>query len=378
LDGCDGQPAGGDAEKGTDAMRAHLSAAVNEPPHPTGNLIVGSRACHDCGYCLEGQPIVREEHYGMLIARCPECGTVAALQEYPSLSGWGRRLGALSAVGWAGTLLCTALMIVSIIEAQMHWDNSAMMEPLAARVEAEWAPIVDQVVEIRDGAEFDTDTLLGRVAQAQVVNYGAGLTEEVSRAYLSPLVDSAWLSDQDVARWRRESTSIVQFLRSRPLIQWVNIVLGYFAIGAIAAGALYHLRGRGKLVVLGLLTAMTALFATSTYAQFETKSFMTGWDAEFSSAVARRECWPITCLLTMTVSLGAIGAGLWLGRPIARELLCLLLPPRACSSLAGLWHVDGLEPPPTLTDRKWRMRPSAPARSRKPLPATGSGAAEVE
>ena len=95
-------------------MHTHSSAAANHPPHGTGDLIVGSRACHDCGYCLEGQPIEREAHYGMLIARCPECGTIAALQEYPSLSGWGRRLGALSAAGWAGSLLCTALMIALV------------------------------------------------------------------------------------------------------------------------------------------------------------------------------------------------------------------------------------------------------------------------
>lgn len=359
-------------------MHAHLSAAVNEPPHPTGNLIVGSRACHDCGYCLEGQPIVREEHYGMLIARCPECGTVAALQEYPSLSGWGRRLGALSAAGWAGTLLCTALMIVSIIEAQMRSDNNAIEARLIERIEAEWSPIVDRVVAIRNDAEFDIDTLPGRVAQAQAVNYASGLSEETYRANASEFMDAAWLSDQDLAKWRRESTSIVQFLRSRPLIQWVNVVLGYFAVGAIAAGALYHLRWRGKLVTLGLFAALTVLFAVSDYARFDVKPNLIGWDAEYAWVVAWRECWPTTCLMTMTISLGAIGAGLWLGRPIARELLCLLLPPRACSSLAGLWHVDGLEPPPTLTDQGWRMRPSAQARSRKPLPATGSGAAEVE
>ncbi|MEZ6164498.1 MAG: hypothetical protein R3B67_08695 [Phycisphaerales bacterium] len=44
-----------------------------------------------CGFNLYGQSVTREEHYGLAIARCPECGTVAALQQYPVMTHWVNR-----------------------------------------------------------------------------------------------------------------------------------------------------------------------------------------------------------------------------------------------------------------------------------------------
>ena len=48
-------------------------------------IIQGDRVCIACGFNLCGQRIVREPRYNLLIARCPECGQAATLQEYPLL-----------------------------------------------------------------------------------------------------------------------------------------------------------------------------------------------------------------------------------------------------------------------------------------------------
>ena len=47
----------------------------------TPKLVTGDRFCTGCNYNLIGQRVVREEHYSLFIVRCPECATVASVQD---------------------------------------------------------------------------------------------------------------------------------------------------------------------------------------------------------------------------------------------------------------------------------------------------------
>ena len=67
---------------------------------PRLGVITGDRSCHACGFNLRGQPIVREQHYDMVMVRCPECAAVAPLLDYPRYSHWARRLWAFVALLW--------------------------------------------------------------------------------------------------------------------------------------------------------------------------------------------------------------------------------------------------------------------------------------
>ena len=80
------------------------TASKSSSSEMTVGRIDGVRPCLHCGHDLHGQAIVREAAYGLLIARCPECGTVAALSEHPRLGIWGKRLGA--------TLMATMLTML--------------------------------------------------------------------------------------------------------------------------------------------------------------------------------------------------------------------------------------------------------------------------
>ena len=82
-----------------------------DTPSTPLDTISGDRACASCGFNLFGQPITRESHYGLIIARCPECGSVAALQEYPALGKWTRR--------WTGALAGLWLVLLVAIFAGM-------------------------------------------------------------------------------------------------------------------------------------------------------------------------------------------------------------------------------------------------------------------
>ena len=82
-----------------------VSAQRSDTPARKRRILTGDRFCTKCGYNLIGQQIVREEYYSMLIVRCPECATVASVQEYPLLGGWAIRWGALLAALWFITLV---------------------------------------------------------------------------------------------------------------------------------------------------------------------------------------------------------------------------------------------------------------------------------
>lgn len=93
------------------------------PRDPVVSTVVGDRCCTSCGFNLIGSPIVRESHYSMLIIRCPECGTCAAVQEYPLLGRWARRCTALMAATLLLVLLGVAAASVGLIQAHSPLNN---------------------------------------------------------------------------------------------------------------------------------------------------------------------------------------------------------------------------------------------------------------
>src|SRR5688572_5228275 len=75
------------------------------------SVLMGDRLCAACAYNLTGQTIVREPHYKLLIVRCPECATVASVQEYPLLGRWAVRWAMVLAGIWF--LVLVAMWIAS-------------------------------------------------------------------------------------------------------------------------------------------------------------------------------------------------------------------------------------------------------------------------
>ena len=71
------------------------------------STVVGDRLCAKRGFNLFGQMIVREPRYKLLIVRCPECATVAALQEYPLLGKWANRWATALAALWVLALVAS-------------------------------------------------------------------------------------------------------------------------------------------------------------------------------------------------------------------------------------------------------------------------------
>ena len=83
-----------------------MSTAPHDPdlprPAPTPReTLAGDRLCVQCLHPLAGSAIEREATTGLLYARCVECGTAAALFEYPTAAPWLRRFKSVAAASFA-------------------------------------------------------------------------------------------------------------------------------------------------------------------------------------------------------------------------------------------------------------------------------------
>jgi len=89
-----------------------------EPDRPTApvGVIEMDRFCDRCGYNLRTQAVTRDEHTGILICRCPECGTFhpAGVATDAGRAWWGR-FGTLLLLFWVLILLsCAANALVGM------------------------------------------------------------------------------------------------------------------------------------------------------------------------------------------------------------------------------------------------------------------------
>ena len=262
--------------------------------------IDGVRPCLQCGHDLHGQAIVREATYGLLIARCPECGTVAALSEHPRLGIWGKRLGA--------TLMATMLtMLIPLL----------LLTALAIFGVA--AGIYDELG--RDGRTA-LNAMSGDfpVLPDQITpEWWASNGDRATRAVLG-----------EVFTLDAEERMLLTALLPVPVllgIIWSGILVGVprrrLWIAAVATGAC-------ALLYLWIGTIDTVQLGAEPV-----------W---YSTAVFQIIAWPLMGSVIL-IQAGLMAIGLFLGRPLLRRLAAFMLPPRPRRIMSFLWTVDGLEPP---------------------------------
>lgn len=265
-------------------------------PETTVGRMEGVRPCLQCGHDLHGQSILRESTYGLLIARCPECGTVAALVEHPRLGIWGRRLGAVV----MSTMLALAIPLLLL--------TSLALFGVAAGIFDE---------QIRAGREV-LNALVGDVNMVTPewwATNGAETRRSVLRAVFS---------------WQRDTKTMLAVLSPVPVllgILWSALLLGVPRRWLWLAA-----------VVAGLIAGVFVWFGTIDDKQLGVDPVF-AWQAAFQIGI-----WPVTSLVLLVETL-LMAAGLTVGRPLLRWLAVFMLPPRPRRTLSLLWTVDGLEPP---------------------------------
>ena len=307
----------------------HLQTVTRAEPPALADVrvstLIGDRLCIKCGYNLIGQPILRESHYDMLIVRCPECATVASVQEYPLLGRWANR--------WA-SLLAAAWMLALVV---LWLGTSAGIFGFA-------------VGSAEVATETYGDLIYQKFNQWQLQQQAAGGTTAGGNTVILPggsriVVNmntsdfTAWWKQQDRAALLREAGGIFSGFNWIVWNIWMWMAIACALLGVIWATALLA-RGRRGLLVWGLIIILTAA-VIGLIPILDWLMNTPTWTRQ----AAGQQIAPTTLALSLLWGAIWLTAGLMFGRSITRGLIRLMLPPRMRSSLAFLWLADGLEPP---------------------------------
>lgn len=324
------------------------------------------RPCSKCGFNLVGQPIIRERHYGLFIARCPECGTVALI----------RGLGSGGGTPWAAVAAAVVLFVVLVAILGLHmWamDSAARIAVprMAGHVAGEIAD--NQAVAIGAGVdaareagvqagrirvtETDSGIMISRISGQRQELPGAAATgypyldervelyaqAEWAGSYRESRIDRRWWADQDRAAILRDSGGVAGLVAILAVWDWLRPLLLSILVGLLLAVVLWH-RSRLWLLVLLLLPAALSVAAMllwpppATTAEGPPRSggaWMAMQEAGFEVV------WPWVGLVIAGAAWAAAAAAVLAGRPLARLACSLFLPPRLNHTLAMLWADRG-------------------------------------
>ena len=309
----------------------------SEQPQRPISTIQGDRLCVSCAYNLRGQPVHKEEHYGLFIARCPECGTPAAIQEYPMLGRWPGRIRVLLALCYISTLLFV-LVGTCIAFAGLS----------SATPESATAELAEEIAEAWLDYEF-AEHQAGRDAIA--ANGLAPWMGNISRDDEGRIIKSDYWTMIGPTWWEDTGRDEVMWPMSKRIRRALDISRGMvvlnllvaFSLGVFCAVLLIATRRR-VLACLGFAPIAVTVFFAWLFAGDYAATY--GW-LYASTAAESAMLWP-SFVVTGVLWLMASTLGLVFGRPIARLGVRALLPPTMRGEVAELWFTDG-KPLPTGT-----------------------------
>lgn len=302
---------------------------------PTPHTIRTDRPCAACGFNLYGQPIVREAHYNLSAARCPECGQLAALQEYPALGKWADRwarlLGALWVLALVGAMFAHFGPTLGLGVASVEIPREDVAIEIAAAHQA-WADAQPKPAAPTANAPGVPAPPAGVVIQSYGVSTHSGINPEWFRT--------------EAGYIRAKNSGRALLLRLENASFWFPLAVTSFAFGAFWSIALL---GTHRLVALAVASVSPAIAFTFVYfvatSRFYDPAVLIARDAAAELIV------PTMLPVTILMALIPLAIGVLVGRKLARLITRLALPPRMRSSLSILWTRDNLPPPSAIEPR---------------------------
>lgn len=305
---------------------------TNHDREITGTVI-GDRVCITCGYNLMGQPIVREQYYKMLIVRCPECATVASLQEYPLLGKWANRWAVMLAVLWFVLLLGVGWIFLQtnlITHTRISYNCGQNLSKLLVDEHAKW-----RNNQIDKGLP---------VTQPPGWMMESADNQNVDPNYLDPL----WWPNQDYRKLIANNVSIgKEVLQPLLEVSFLSILLLIAIQGMVLSVMLIHIKRRYLLLLLPILVS------TYTYFNFAHQNIVANISNYYYYSSNWTNAGTITPFLMQEYVFYCVQPliflsfviGIYTGRKSIRLTLRYLLPPKFLAPFAYLWTVEGLVPP---------------------------------
>lgn len=300
-------------------------------------VVLGDRLCVRCGFNLHGQTITREPHYQMLSVRCPECSTLASLQEYPVLGRWGQRFGIVFALLWLVFALGATFFTGFTLYLASELSAGVSTLPAARQIGLAFAEY-----------SLEPETIVGDAGADVLVP----TFDFADRDMADVWVGREWLRAQDTASLTRGHRADPTYWL-RMLVSVIPPLLIGSAWGVVWSILLLHRRKVRGLLVTGLIVGLCVpLIVLSHWGSaagwdgFGPWSTYSWSDDVYARSIAARELGLLPALIALGTGYLGIVLGLLVGRKLVRGVVRLLLPPNLRGSLAVLWHVDGLPSPP--------------------------------
>jgi hypothetical protein len=287
-------------------------------------IVTGDRFCTHCGYNLIGQQVVREDHYAMLIVRCPECAAVASVQEYPLLGGWAARWGVILVVLWFIALVGLWPATSGIV-----CGMSVMVSDEATRDYARHLAGLQEAAQ----AQATGQTATGPITQiistpTRTIRIGPGSGDF-----------GKWWEQQDHAALLAAAGGWRGAIHGHAFLILIPMGLLVFGTGWLWSVCLIHLKRRWLVVCAAAIMLLAVIFVIPVV--IEWKMLASSW----SRHAAQAQLGIPALAICLGSSIIPLALGLWLGRPLTRVAVRALLPPRLRWSLALLWTAEGLRPP---------------------------------
>ncbi|MGV6813619.1 MAG: hypothetical protein ACWA5W_01265 [Phycisphaerales bacterium] len=361
------------------------------------NEIRADRACIGCGFNLFGQPVTKEAHYGLAIARCPECGTVAAIQSYPTMSHWVNRFRAILAALWIVVLLGAFGISMMIIMGFSAGGVEIASDSLADVIGAKHAQWIDEQGQLALQAAQDAKNETGAdqtKADDLVEGQSAGAGESGGESGVvigAPIPIGAQINANPIVSTVTNTTNGVNTtvttyadgttstvvngvgVNNWGGYQWTQITpvwaKNHLDEAIAHVGGVWGNLDRSFMLLLlpsGVIALMMGVFWSVTMLGARRRTVVwvpmvagigagaislaiqmnigiSVWASEYAKSMAAPMVVPIIIGFQVIIAL----VGVVLGRKIARLVVLMTLPPRGRVSLSMLWTRDGLEMPST-------------------------------
>ena len=282
--------------------------------------IRADRACAGCGFNLYGQSVTKEEHYGLAIARCPECGTVAALQQYPAMSHWVNRFRLILAAIYIFLLFAVFAGSTIGISGFAFAGSRLASENLAGFLMDD----LNSWIAAQEASQTATQPLNGLPAPANTVTR---FTSSMTPEYMAFGLHDAL--ERYGSLWGTMSREWI--------VMMVPAVLACAAMGIFWSTALLGATRRRALIVPLVSCLIGGGFIIGANSPDNTYP----WVFDY----AHQLYIPLMTPLILAIEFIALAIGICVGRMVARFVVRLALPPRARVPLGILWAREGLEMP---------------------------------
>ncbi len=334
--------------------------------------IRADRACIGCGFNLYAQPVMKEEHYGLAICRCPECGTVAALQSYPTMTHWVNRFRALIAAIWIVILLAffagnigamTGMTAAACDEAARHmgnligrdhqiWEDQKLAQLKAKEAEEGQAnPATDQsseqsAAQVAVPAASIDPLAVVNTPGTTIVTTTNGVTT-INGMTVTPMTSTGnrWTTITDEWREAHLDSTIENHggLVENTNREFLIILIPMFIV-ALIAGVFWSVAllgsSRKRALLVPLVMCLLALaFVLGIHGPAGPNSY--------AQHVSVSMYAPILAPMMLIFQFLVLALGIWIGRKVARVVVLMALPPRNRVPLSLLWTRDGLQLPST-------------------------------